>query len=107
MLRQSIFEYRHHQLQTQHYQHIDHCIEVLRDDVLCNADDTPRVTSGNASQLGSGIGQARLCRDWKKLDEWVDKHTACFEDDGTRVADQIEKYKHCPDSSKPWETMGN
>jgi hypothetical protein len=78
MLRKSILEYRNKSLQTQHSLHIDHCLTALREDILCNADDTPRYTGGDHTQAGSGQDQVRLCRDWAKLDEWAKKWTACY-----------------------------
>lgn len=106
MVRGSILEYRNHSLQTQHYLHIDHCLTVLREDILCNADDTPRYTGGHHKQPGSGHGQVRLCRDWAQLDQWATEHSACFRTpeiyfDGTPLE---ERYKSCPDGSEPWKS---
>ena len=106
MLRNSILEYRNKSLQTQHSLHIDHCLTALREDILCNADDTPRYTGGDHTQAGSGQDQVRLCRDWAKLDEWAKKWTACYREpelgDNIQLIDQ---FKSCPDGSEPWKAL--
>lgn len=107
MLRTSILEYRNHAKQTQHYLHIDHCLTALREDVLCNADDTPRYTGGHHKQAGSGQDQMRMCRDWSKLDQWATEHSACYKEpeswyDGKP---ESERYKFCPDGSEPWKIL--
>ena len=107
LVRKAIFEYRNHSKQTEHYLHVDHCLTILREDILCNADDTPRYTGGHHKQPGSGQGQVRLCRDWTKLDEWAKQRSACFKTpeswyDGAPSAD---RYKSCPDGSAPWKTL--
>lgn len=104
MLRQAINQYRTGALQTEHPMHVDHCLIAFREDILCNADDSPRYTGGHFKHPGSGNGQERPCRDWRKLDEWAMKHSACYKEpedayDGTS---ELERYKHCPDGSTPW-----
>ncbi|KAI4193267.1 MAG: hypothetical protein LQ346_003962, partial [Caloplaca aetnensis] len=51
--------------------HVMHCLDVLRDDVICHADDTPRYTT-TTQHPESGMGQIRQCRDWSKLAEWAE-----------------------------------
>jgi len=106
MIRKSIKEYRHHWLQTQHHLHIDHCLIALREDIICDADDTPRYMDQHHEQPGSGQDQYRLCRDWGKLDAWANEHSACFQMpkhpyDG---ADPRDPFKFCPDGSEPWKS---
>lgn len=57
-------------------EHALHCMSSLRQDVLCAADDTPRY--GGFARGKSGIGQRRMCRDWKELEHWASTHTACY-----------------------------
>jgi len=105
MIRQSISEFRKGSLQSQHYLHIDHCLTALREDIICNADDTPRYTGGNHKQAGSGQDQIRMCRDWNKLDEWANNHSACFDLPRNTLerTHSSEQYKHCPDGREPWK----
>lgn len=75
---------------------------------MCNADDTPRY-SGLGQKIGTGKGQYRKCNDWSKLEEWANRHSACYHytpevpltDDGV----PLEMFKHCPDKSEPWKTI--
>lgn len=71
---------------------------------MCNADDTPRFTGGHFEHPASGTGQVRACRDWAKLDEWARKHSACYRepDDPYDGSSELERYKNCPDGSRPW-----
>ena len=95
-------------------EHNLHCIESLRQDTLCNADDTPRY-SGYSKKPVSGVMQTRMCRNWDKLEAWARDHTACYRDIGRDVDGfpQIEKYKFCPEGYifsatgsplAPWDT---
>ena len=78
-------------------EHNLHCIESLRQDALCNADDTPRY-SGFSEKKVSGVMQTRMCKSWDKLENWARDHTACYRDVGRDVEGypEIEKYKFCP-----------
>lgn len=95
----SIDEYRHGEQQSNSWHHISHCLDGLRRQILCDADDTPRATERRA-EVVSGVGQHRRCRSWKALEEWAKKHNACYKrperDDGKPT---IEQFKHCPPGS--------
>ena len=58
--------------------HTDHCIEILRQAVMCAADltlenlDLEDITSPMKPQRGnSGWGNVHTCRDWTRLVELV------------------------------------
>ena len=63
--------------QTLHFSHVGHCLAAIREDIICNADDTPRYT-GFANSPSSGLGQIRMCRDWSELEKWAREHSACY-----------------------------
>ena len=95
---------------TSHPDHIIHCLNVLREEVMCNADDTPRYTGrlnaeANAKQPASGIGQVKMCRDWEQLRRWAVDHSACYRaiHAGEEGFPPIERYKFCPGGERPWE----
>ena len=81
-----------------------HCYEVLKEEILCNADDTPRYT-GYQPDRASGLGQVRMCRDWKRLEEWSHANTACWRYLGNSSEPgfrELDRYRFCPDDS-PWK----
>ncbi|KAE8154332.1 hypothetical protein BDV25DRAFT_116385 [Aspergillus avenaceus] len=95
----SISEYRNGQPQSRSWHHISHCMDALRRQVLCDADDTPRATERRA-EVVSGVLQHRKCRSWEALEQFAKQHTACYKrpekPDGVPI---IERYKHCPPGS--------
>ncbi|TGO26884.1 hypothetical protein BPAE_0051g00190 [Botrytis paeoniae] len=85
-------------------EHVSHCLNVLREEVMCNADDTPRYTSRLNSEKGkehptSGIGQTRMCNDWEKLRSWAVAYSGCFRAINESIPNfsTIERYKFCPE----------
>ncbi|KAL8882370.1 MAG: hypothetical protein Q9192_007594 [Flavoplaca navasiana] len=82
--------------------HVMHCLDVLRDDVLCHADDTPRYTT-TTQKPESGMGQMRQCRDWSKLEEWAKKYSGCWRylDAKHDESSEIWRWTFCPEGS-PW-----
>lgn len=89
--------------------HVQHCLLVLRDEVMCNADDTPRYTGYQPSK-SSALGQVRMCRDWGALEEWaMDKErVGCWRhvpgEEGVDGFSNLDRYRFCPESS-PYEEM--
>ncbi|KAI1630923.1 hypothetical protein F4809DRAFT_634636 [Biscogniauxia mediterranea] len=83
--------------------HILHCLDQLRQDVICNADDTPRY-AGFQDPPGTGSGQVRMCKDWNELEKWAIKHTACFKHEDEVPGPMIERFKSCPDGRILWPT---
>lgn len=92
----SLYEYRHGQVQSRAWHHVSHCLDALRRQIMCDADDTPRATERRA-EVVSGVGQHRKCRDWTALENWAKEHTACYK--RPEMPDDkpiIERFKHCP-----------
>ncbi len=77
------------------WKHVMHCVESLRQDVMCQADDTPRYTIGGAL----GFDQTRQCRSWEKLEEWAKQYNSCYGGDSFNPQPLIEHYKYCPKGS--------
>ena len=89
-------EFYLHETQSEPFGHIMHCLDSLRQDILCQADDTPRFTGTIPSR--SGVGQNRVCRDWDKLAAWAKRHTACHRH--IHFSDTVlERFQFCPEGS--------
>lgn len=95
----SLDEYRRGEPQSRSWHHISHCMDALRRQILCDADDTPRATERRA-EVVTGLLQHRKCRSWEALEKFAKEHTACYKrpdrPDDTPI---IERFKHCPPGS--------
>ncbi|KAI8627283.1 hypothetical protein F5Y19DRAFT_442330 [Xylariaceae sp. FL1651] len=83
--------------------HAVHCLDQLRQDVICQADDTPRYAWTDPP--GTGFNQVRMCKSWKKLEQWAFKHTACFKNTDGVAGPIIDRFKFCPDGRVLWPTQ--
>lgn len=99
-IRQAILEFDQGLSRTEPTEHILHCLDALRQDVLCYADDTPRYTGFQPSGR-SGTGQFRQCRDWSRLEAWAQQNTACWRyiHPHDPNFDSLERHKFCPEGS--------
>ena len=108
-LRAAFEEYRSNRPQTKSWAHVQHCFLVLREEIMCNADDTPRY-SGYQPPHASGTGQVRMCRDWNALEEWAknEERTACWRDipesEFVNKNTTLDRYRFCPEGS-PYEEI--
>jgi hypothetical protein len=100
-IRTALIEYRSNTSQSSPWPHIAHCLLVLRDEAMCNADDIPRYT-GFQKDHRTGQGQYRMCRDFSELEEWAKKHTACWRHIGEMREPgfrELDRYRFCPEES--------
>ena len=97
----SLNEFDRNLPQSGSFPHVIHCLDALRQDVLCSADDTPRYTVMK-KETPTGGGQYRQCRDWEELQKWVGEHTACWKyvNSTDPEMDQLERFKYCPEGSE-------
>ncbi|TVY81904.1 Phenylalanine aminomutase (L-beta-phenylalanine forming) [Lachnellula suecica] len=95
-------------------EHSWHCIDAIREEIMCYADDTPRYTGRFNAEKDSkdylpipGLGQTRTCNDWNGLVEWANERSACYKYINGSDPDfpTLERYKFCPDGSEPWLDM--
>ena len=68
-----------------HLDHVSHCIEYLRQAILCSADTSLEGENGPEA-TSTGWGQKHLCTDYDALTRWADDHGA-WDLSGTRVVD--------------------
>lgn len=59
------------------YHYMKHCLDLLRQDIMCNADENMDFTAGHRDNFLSGENQPRECRDWNKLHAWFKERSAC------------------------------
>lgn len=71
VVRASLFHYRENVKQTAPWMHVTHCLDSIRQIVMCNRDETLLYTEdGNVF----GDGQIHQCREWHALESWVTQH---------------------------------
>ncbi|KAE8319485.1 hypothetical protein BDV41DRAFT_571116 [Aspergillus transmontanensis] len=105
-LRTALVEFRDGREQSSPWGHLAHCLLVLRDELICEADDTPRYTGFQPNQK-SGLGQVRMCRDFEQLERWALDNTACWrhvgeiKEEGFR---ELDRYRFCPEGG-PYKEM--
>lgn len=97
----SLAEYRRGDPQSRSWHHISHCLDALRRQILCDADDTPRATDRRV-EVVSGLWQHRKCRSWGELEEFAKQHTGCYkrpENPEGGLPSKLDRFKHCPPGS--------
>jgi len=96
----------HNASQLDNYQHVVHCMDMLRQDIICNADDTPLYTSPTILK-DAGQGQVRMCRSWDQLTTWAQRQTDCYAMiNETQGVDTIwARYRYCNKNSPYYDRM--
>jgi hypothetical protein len=91
---------QHQRNETQRYEfgHILHCLDSLREDVLCAADDTPLSLGPQAQNDEKKTSHTRRCRNFMRLEYWADDNSACFEglEPGEPGYQTLEEWRRCP-----------
>ncbi|CAD6439081.1 dbc402df-af12-49a9-a52a-f963f9be615c [Sclerotinia trifoliorum] len=91
--------------QTQTLEHAVHCLDVLRSEVMCTADDTP-LSFRFQEVVQAERAPKRKCRDWNKLVEYTTAHSACFRrysPNDPRYS-TLDEYLFCPPDS-PYKAL--
>ncbi|KAF2124996.1 hypothetical protein P153DRAFT_300884 [Dothidotthia symphoricarpi CBS 119687] len=99
LIRKAITSKHNNSSQTFNLNHIYHCFEGLRQDIMCTADDTPMPAS---AERHVGDGQIRQCRDWNKMTSWATQPGlhACYNfDDYREATNTLELFAFCPPES--------
>jgi hypothetical protein len=99
LIRKAIVTKHNAENQTFSLYHIYHCLDGLRQDIMCMADDTPMPAP---ARHHVGDGQVRQCRDWNQMIDWAmepERH-ACYQwDDYREATNTLELFAHCPPES--------
>ncbi|KAL2001276.1 hypothetical protein VTN02DRAFT_1965 [Thermoascus thermophilus] len=87
-------------------EHIQHCLDSLRQDILCEADDTPLYSTPGPDK-NVGMDEVRQCRSWSKLEAWARSRSACFGyiNETGDESGGIQYYRYCPRGSPFASTM--
>lgn len=94
-------EFHSNEPQSRRFEHVLHCMDSLRQDIHCQADDTPRYTT-ITKDPESGVGQTRMCRDWSQLERWATGFNACyrFVNQTATGFPQVLRFTYCPEGSR-------
>jgi len=78
--------------------HVYHCLDSLRQDVMCKADDTPMPSPRIHDAVGDH--QVLQCRDLSKVVEWAmaPERSACYRagNDFRPVVNNLDRHAYCP-----------
>ncbi|KAI1165518.1 hypothetical protein F5B18DRAFT_609907 [Nemania serpens] len=98
----SLREFKTGKPQSRKWGHVIHCVDHLRQEAICNADDTPRFSTESEIPV-TGMNQVRTCRSWEKLEAWARQYTACYRYiNATKSLSeypQVERFVWCPKGS--------
>lgn len=68
-----ILDERHQMAAGRPFDHVDHCLNAVRESIMCNADITPNVwqvpPGSNMSQIR--FNTVHTCRDFTAIQEWA------------------------------------
>ncbi|KAF2188670.1 hypothetical protein K469DRAFT_565699, partial [Zopfia rhizophila CBS 207.26] len=105
LIRKAIVAYQHGEEFRLSVDHIFHCLDGLRQDIMCTADDTPMPAP---VEHKVGDGQIRRCRDWNKMAAWATRpdQNACHRfDDYREATNTLELFAFCPEGSPYYSIM--
>ena len=93
-------EYRLGLPQSRNHYYVIHCLDTLRRDIICNADDIPRYTTLKPIPE-PGHGQLRQCRSWDKLNDWAKRYNACYRytHEASGNYPEVQRLVWCPEVS--------
>lgn len=104
----SLMEHREGLPQTFDEHHLVHCLDQLRADTECTADDTLRFTTPDRNKT-TAVGQIRQCRDFKQLRAWTEAHSGCYRYGDPLFEDaqesQLPRKRFCPEGSPDLDTV--
>lgn len=67
-----------------------HCLDSLRQYVMCNPDETLLYTFGRRDV---GHGQVKMCKDWDRIRDWAQERSACYFD--SEPDSGIQRWGNC------------
>lgn len=78
--------------------HWEHCLEVLRRGIMCNADLTINTFEWQGGEIQGISSHPRTCKDWTAFEEWADARALHFngKDPGSALLLEGEEGAHGP-----------
>ena len=95
VVRAALYHYQEGVAQTVDWLHMVHCLDSLRQSLMCSADDT--LLYSNGSQV-FGDGQLHVCRNWNTLRSWTEGHKYSWKvqkyrkEEGFCIAEKMERH---------------
>ncbi|KAF2035186.1 hypothetical protein EK21DRAFT_54826 [Setomelanomma holmii] len=99
LIRKAIVSKHDNDIQTFNLHHMFHCLDGLRQDIMCMADDTPMPSPKDHTV---GDGQVRRCRNWDQMIDWAlepERHACYGWDDYREATNTLELFAYCPPTS--------
>jgi hypothetical protein len=77
------------------YKHLEHCIEGLRQSIMCSSDISPIVWKWTGNETLPSGNIVHTCRDWKRVHDWGKSHILndSLYDPYLRVLDPLQNEK--------------
>nr|POE85459.1 phenylalanine aminomutase (l-beta-phenylalanine forming) [Quercus suber] len=101
LIRRALLAWQAGENATHYVGHIGHCLDALRQDLMCHADDTPMPSTRRRHSLGDG--QETQCMDFDKLVAWAQQpeRYACHRHihEYEPVIHGVERFAFCPEDS--------
>jgi hypothetical protein len=66
-------------------EHLDHCVESLRQSLICNADISPVRWELTEKKEWATTTTDHICRDWDRITEWAAAHILTHHLDGKPI----------------------
>ncbi|KUJ09336.1 uncharacterized protein LY89DRAFT_657675 [Mollisia scopiformis] len=108
LIRRSLSDYRQDKPQSLPKHHINHCLESMRQYVMCKASDLP-IAAIEGKTDASRDEQQRQCRSWDALVEWSTdpEREACWAmvDEYKTTIHNVEKFAYCKEESRYYPKM--
>ena len=106
-IRRAFTDYQRGLTPTLDGHHVHHCLDSLRQDIQCIADDTLMPTGGEARSIGDQ--QNKMCRNFSALVEWIydPERNACHRSlsDYRSIQHPVERYAFCQEGSEYYGVM--
>ncbi|MCJ1353604.1 MAG: hypothetical protein MMC33_003591 [Icmadophila ericetorum] len=101
-IQRAIVHYRYGLPQANSETHTAHCLDAIRRDIICQADDTPWAT-GAPGTPPPDPPQQRKCRNFAELQDWAIQRNGCYDynaaEDNDKSLSFKDRYRFCPPGS--------